>query len=78
MRGKTATFYVKERGSFRARAAERQGTWGVGRDYFRVRTDTGQTFELYYDRAPKAGPRLPLSGAGEGRKGGWFLYRELA
>jgi hypothetical protein len=67
-RGKTASFYRKERGSFRAKAAERRGTWGVGRDYYRVRTDTGEVFELYYDRAPQ--------GSGRG-KGGWFLYRQV-
>jgi hypothetical protein len=49
-------------------AALRKGSWGVGRTYFRVRIDTGQVFDLYYDRAP----------AGDtGRGGGWFLYREL-
>jgi hypothetical protein len=47
--------------------ARRRGSWGVGRDYFRVRTDVGRFFELYYDRAPSAGDR----------KGGWFLYREV-
>ncbi len=65
--------------------ARRRGSWGVGRDYFRVRVeaaasseqpaDSGgrapplasRVFELYYDRAPSAG----------GRKGGWFLYREI-
>jgi len=52
-RGRTATFYRKERGSFRAKAAERRGSWGVGRDYYRVRTDTGAVFDLYYDRAPR-------------------------
>jgi hypothetical protein len=51
-----------------AEAASRKGSWGVGRTYFRVRTDTGQVFDLYYDRAPAAGA---------GREGGWFLYREL-
>jgi hypothetical protein len=50
-----------------ARASQR-GSWGVGRDYFRVRVDTGQLFDLYYDRAPKDIDR---------RKGAWFLYREL-
>lgn len=50
-----------------ARAAVR-GSWGVGRDYFRVRVDSGQIFDLYYDRAPKDAGR---------RKGGWFLLREL-
>jgi len=67
-RGKTAAFYRKERGSYRAKAAERQGSWGVGRDYYRVRTDTGEVFDLYYDRAPQGPGR---------RKGGWFLYRQI-
>jgi hypothetical protein len=48
--------------------AEQRGSWGVGRDYFRVRTAGGRIFELYYDRAPKDVDR---------RKGAWFLYREL-
>ena len=48
--------------------ARRRGSWGVGRDYFRVRTAVGRVFDLYYDRAPSAG----------GRKGGWFIYREIA
>ncbi len=51
-----------------ARASQR-GSWGVGRDYYRVRTDTGQVFELYYDRAPKGS---------RDRKGAWFLDRELS
>jgi hypothetical protein len=50
-------------------AAERRGSWGVGRDYYRVRTGDGRIFDLYYDRAPKT--------AGH-RRGAWFLYRELA
>ena len=49
--------------------AGRRGSWGVGRDYYRVRTSSGQVFDLYYDRAPQ-GPAA--------RKGSWFLYRELA
>ncbi len=49
--------------------ASRRGSWGVGRDYFRVRTGTGQIFDLYYDRAPKSV---------DDRKGGWFLYREMS
>ena len=49
------------------RAAARRGSWGVGRSYFRVRTDDGRGFDLYYDRSPSAG----------NRKGGWFLYREI-
>lgn len=51
-----------------AATAARRGSWGVGRDYFRVRVTDGRTFELYYDRAPKdANDRL----------GGWYLYREI-
>ena len=50
------------------RAAQR-GSWGVGRDFFRVLTASGRIFELYYDRAPKSA---------DDRKGGWFLYREMA
>ncbi len=51
-----------------ARTAERRGSWGVGRDYYRVRTETGRLFDLYYDRAPKDARR---------RKGAWYLFREL-
>ncbi len=49
-------------------AAER-GSWGVGRFFFRVRTDAGMIFDLYYDRAPKGTAN---------RKGAWFLFREMA
>lgn len=49
-------------------SALRRGSWGVGRYYFRVRTEGGRAFDLYYDRAPvKAGDR----------KGHWYLWREL-
>jgi hypothetical protein len=48
--------------------AEQRGSWGVGRDYYRVLTAGGRVFELYYDRAPKDADR---------RKGAWFLFREL-
>ena len=54
-----------------AAVAMERGSWGVGRSYFRVKVDTGQVFELYYDRAPKD------AGA---RKGSWVLvgeYRSL-
>ena len=52
-----------------AEVASTRGSWGVGRFFFRVRTDTGQVFDLYYDRAPKDANR---------RKGAWFLYQELS
>jgi len=48
--------------------AGRRGSWGVGRFYFRVRTEAGRVFDLYYDRAPE--------NAGD-RKGHWFLWREV-
>jgi hypothetical protein len=49
--------------------ASRRGSWGVGRFFFRVRTEGGQYFDLYYDRAPKNVSN---------RKGSWVLFRELA
>lgn len=52
-----------------AATAERRGSWGVGQFYFRVRTQNGKIFEIYYDRAPKDV---------NSRKGEWFLYRELS
>jgi Family of unknown function (DUF6504) len=51
-----------------AAAAAEHGSLGVGRFYFRVRVDSGQIFDLYYDRAIKDV---------DDRLGHWFLYREL-
>jgi len=51
-----------------ATVAATRGSWGVGRYYFQVRTERGQIFELYYDRAPKGSDK---------RKGAWFLVSEL-
>jgi hypothetical protein len=48
--------------------AAMRGSWGVGQFYFRVRTQQGRIFDLYYDRAPKDVDR---------RKGAWFLEKEL-
>ncbi len=48
--------------------ARRRGSWGVGRFYFRLETEGGRVFDLYYDRAPKD--------AGD-RRGQWVLWREL-
>jgi len=52
-----------------AAVASGRGSWGVGRDFFRVRVEGGRVFDIYYDRAPKGS---------EARKGAWFLYREVA
>jgi len=50
------------------RDATRRGSWGVGRFYFRVQTNDGRVFDLYYDRAPKEVAD---------RTGHWFLWREM-
>jgi len=70
--------------------ASRRGSWGVGRDYFRVRTrlaGNSQQSAVSAQRAPACAEpvggrvfdlyydRAPSAG---GPKGGWFLYRELA
>ena len=52
-----------------ASTASRRGSLGVGKFYFRVRTDSGRIFDLYYDR-------IILSA--DDRKGRWFIYRELS
>jgi len=51
-----------------AALAETKGSWGVGQDYFRIRTDSDRIFDIYYDRAPKDV---------NNRKGAWFLFQEL-
>ena len=51
-----------------AAVASNRGSLNVGRFYFRVRVDTGQVFDIYYDRAMKNI---------DDRKGQWVIYREL-
>ncbi len=51
-----------------AATAERRGSWGVGQDYYRIKTANERIFDIYYDRAPKNTNQ---------RKGQWFIYREL-
>ena len=52
-----------------AEVAAGRGSLGVGRFYFRVRTNSGQIFDLYYDRAIKDASH---------RKGDWYIFRELS
>lgn len=52
-----------------AALASARGSLNVGRFYFRVKVDSGEIFDIYYDRAIKSVDK---------RKGEWFLYRELA
>jgi hypothetical protein len=51
-----------------AATASRRGSIGVGTFFFRVRTEEGRVFDLYYDRAPKDADH---------RKGEWLLFQEL-
>jgi hypothetical protein len=51
-----------------AEVAAGRGSLNVGRFYFRVRVDTGQVFDLTYDRAMKDV---------DNRKGQWLVYREM-
>ena len=51
-----------------AEVASSRGSLNVGRFYFRLKVDTGQIFDIYYDRAMKNVDE---------RKGQWFIYREL-
>ncbi len=51
-----------------AAVASTRGSLNVGRFYFRVKVDTGQIFDIYYDRAMKNVDE---------RKGQWLIYREL-
>jgi hypothetical protein len=51
-----------------AAPASVKGSLNVGRFYFRVKVDSNQIFDIYYDRAIKSVDK---------RKGEWILYREL-
>ncbi len=50
-----------------ARVAAQRGSLGVGRFYFRVRVETSQVFEIYYDRTITST---------DDKKGHWFLLGE--
>jgi hypothetical protein len=52
-----------------ASRAASHGSLGVGKFFFRVRTDHERIFDLYYDREVKSV---------DDRLGHWYLYRELA
>lgn len=63
-RGRMARNMTPEHASY----AEKRGSWGVGQDYYRIRTEGDRFFDIYYDRAPKSSDH---------RKGEWFIYQEL-
>lgn len=52
-----------------AQTASQHGSWGVGKYFFDVRTDSGKDFRIYFDRAPKDA---------FDREGHWILLSELA
>lgn len=45
-----------------------RGSWGVGQDFYRIKTTNGQIFDIYFDRAP-----IDVNQ----RKGNWYIFREL-
>jgi hypothetical protein len=49
------------------RLTRKHGSWGLGRDFYRVRTEGGRVFDLYFDRSPQGADDI----------GRWVLYREL-
>jgi hypothetical protein len=51
-----------------AAVAASRGSLGVGRFFFRVRVDSNQVFDIYYDREIRDV---------DDRLGHWFVYREL-
>lgn len=61
--------YARNMQPAHAEVATGRGSLNFGRFFFRVRTDTGQVFDIYYDRAMKNV---------DDHKGHWFVYRELA
>ncbi len=63
-RGKSEEFYYQKRGDAPVMNPKKRGSWGVGTDYYRVRTDSGETFIIYYNRQPKGQ-----------KKGEWVLIR---
>ncbi len=63
--GKTEKFYNQKRGNA-LKMKSRKGSWGVGKDYYKVKTDTGEVFVIYYDRQPK-----------KVKKGQWILLKKV-
>ncbi|MBU7014817.1 MAG: hypothetical protein HXS52_01630 [Theionarchaea archaeon] len=66
VRGTLQSFYNEKRGNAPEMTQRERGSWGVGRDYYRVETDSGEIFDVYYDRAPR-----------KHTKGEWILLRKV-
>jgi hypothetical protein len=67
LRKKMHKFYSGRRGNAPSMKPGMRGSWGVGRDYYRVQTDSGETFDIYYDRKPR----------GQKIKGEWVLLKKV-
>lgn len=52
---------------FSQRGVMSRGSWGSGKDFYRVLTDEGRIYDIYYDRRPK----------GKQRKGRWVIFRDI-
>jgi hypothetical protein len=52
-----------------AAVAKSRGSWGVGRDFFTVCTNSDRIFTIYFDRAPRDAFT---------HSSGWFLLEELS
>ncbi|MBU6998752.1 MAG: hypothetical protein HXS41_05470 [Theionarchaea archaeon] len=65
-RGRLDFLYDEKRGNAPRMTLGKRGSWGVGRDYYRVETDSGEVFDLYYDRAPR-----------KHKKGEWILLKKV-
>jgi len=66
IRGKMEKLYYQKRGSAPELRPRKGGSWGVGRDYYEVKTDTSEIFVIYYDRQPK-----------KSKKGEWILLKKV-
>ncbi len=49
------------------RGRMQRGSWGQGKDFYRLLLEDGRIVDIYYDRRPK----------GKNRKGRWVFFREL-
>jgi hypothetical protein len=60
--------FARNMQSEHAAVASNRGSLNVGRFYFRVKVESNQIFDIYYDRAMKSM---------DDRKGQWVVYREM-
>ncbi len=56
---------------FGQRNVMNRGSWGQGKDFYRVLLEDGRIVDIYYDRRPKGGKEK------KDRKGRWVLFREI-